>query len=85
MKLNEWRQLPEIVSDPDLVLLDNRSGKLIYVVASNTDGIKLSVGFEYKKEAPNAIVSGFRQATRTIDEIIRGGLYTIIEGSQADD
>lgn len=75
---SEWRRLPSIVADPDQVFSDTRTGKLVYVTASVTDGIKLAIGFEYKKDAPNAIVSGFRQSTKTIDEMIKGGLYVAI-------
>lgn len=78
----EWRSVLSIIANPDQVLFDTRTGKLIYIASSNTDGIKLAVEFDYKKskgEPLNMIVSGFRQSTRVIAEMIRGGLYEVVE------
>ncbi|MDP3875859.1 MAG: phage minor head protein [Methylobacter sp.] len=74
----EWRRLPDIVGNPERILFDVESGKLLYIVAAADAGIKLAVEFDYLKKGDpmiNMIVSGFRQATTTIDERIRGGLY----------
>lgn len=74
----EWRRLPSIIANPDQVFFDTRTGKLVYAVASVVDNNKIIVRFEYKKDKPNAIVSGYRQATKTINEMIKGGLYVPI-------
>ncbi len=78
----EWRQLPTIIANPDQVLFDTRSGKLIYIAAAATDGVKLAVEFDYKKVKGgplNMIVSGFRQSTAILAEMIRGGLYEVVQ------
>ena len=78
----EWRQLPSIVGDAEQVLFDTQTGKLLYILKSQEAGIKLAVEFDYLKKgnpAVNMIVSGFRQATKTIEEKIRGGIYEVVE------
>lgn len=78
----EWRQLPSIISNAEQVLFDTQTGKLLYILKSQDAGIKLAVEFDYIKKgnpAVNMIVSGFRQATSTIEEKIRGGLYEVVE------
>ncbi|MCF7964014.1 MAG: phage head morphogenesis protein [Methylobacter tundripaludum] len=79
----EWRRLPMIVSEPEQILFDTRTGKLLYIFPSDdARNIKLSVEFDpkkLKKDQLNMIVSGFKQPTSTIDEMIRGGLYEIVQ------
>lgn len=78
----EWRQLPSIVGDAEQVLFDTQTGKLLYILKSQDAGIKLAVEFDYIKkgtQAVNMIVSGFRQASKTIEEKIRGGIYDVVE------
>ncbi|WP_064030061.1 hypothetical protein [Methylomonas koyamae] len=78
----EWRQLPSIMGDAEQVLFDTQTGKLLYILKSQDAGIKLAVEFDFiKKDNPavNMIVSGFRQATKTIEEKIRGGIYEVVE------
>lgn len=78
----EWRQLPFIVGDAERVLFDTQTGKLLYILKSQDAGVKLAVEFDYVKKgnpAVNMIVSGFRQATKTIEEKIRGGIYEVVE------
>jgi hypothetical protein len=76
---SDWRRLTEIIEDPEAVYFDTRTGKLVYVAsAGDAAGIKLSVAFDYrvaKTERMNMVVSGFRQSSKTIDELVRGGLY----------
>ncbi len=78
----EWRRLPQILSEPEQVLFDTRTGKLIYVYASDdARNIKLSVEFDpkkLKKDQLNMIVSGFKQPSATIEEMIRGGIYEVV-------
>ena len=76
---SDWRRLTEIIESPEAVYFDIRTGKLVYVAsAGDAAGIKLSVEFDYrvaKTERMNMVVSGFRQSSKTIDELVRGGLY----------
>jgi hypothetical protein len=76
---SDWRRLPGIIEAPEAVYFDTRTGKLVYVAsAGDAAGVKLSVAFDYrvaKTERMNMVVSGFRQASKTIDELVRGGLY----------
>ena len=68
-----------VLQDPEAVYFDTRTGKLVYVVsAGDAAGIKLSVEFDYrisKTERMAMVVSGFRQSSKIIDELVRGGLY----------
>lgn len=79
----EWRRLPTVVGEPEQILFDTRTGKLLYILASDdARNIKLSVEFDpkkLKKDQLNMIVSGFKQSQATIDEMIRGGLYEIVQ------
>jgi hypothetical protein len=79
----EWRKLPAIIGEPEQVLFDTRTGKLIYVYPSDDDRhMKLAIEFDYKKTKGgplNMIVSGFKQSATTIEEMIRGGLYESVE------
>jgi len=79
----EWRKLPSVVGDPEQVLFDTRTGKLIYIYASDDSrAIKMSVEFDPKKikGGPlNMIVSGFKQPAVTIAEMIRGRLYEVVQ------
>ena len=79
----EWRRLPMILSEPEQILFDARTGKLIYVFKSDDSReMKLSIEFDprkLKKDQLNMIVSGFKQAKSTIEEMIRGGLYEIVQ------
>ena len=78
----DWRRLPEIIEAPEAVYFDTRTQKLVYVASSGESaGIKLSVEFDYrvsKKDRMNMVVSGFRQAVKTIAELVRGGLYVLL-------
>ncbi|MEI6070134.1 MAG: phage minor head protein [Methylococcaceae bacterium] len=77
----EWQQLPEIVSNPDQILFDTRSGYVIYVLKTNNPAIKLSVKFDYAKKGvkTNMIVSAFKQSVSTIAEMIKGKVYERIK------
>jgi hypothetical protein len=79
----EWRKLPAIIGEPEQVLFDTRTGKLIYIYPSDDDRhMKLAIEFDYKKTKGgplNMIVSGFKQSVTTIAEMIRGGLYESVE------
>jgi len=78
----EWRQLPSIIGNPDQVLFDTQTGKLLYIAASADAGTKLAVEFDYMKKGEpvtNMIVSGFRQSSETIAEKIRGGIYQVVK------
>ena len=82
MLTEDWRRLPEIIDAPEAVYFDTRTQKLVYVTSSGESaGIKLSVEFDYrvsKKDRMNMVVSGFRQAAKTIAELVRGGLYVLL-------
>lgn len=75
----DWRRLTGALDAPEAIYFDTRTGKLVYVVsAGDAAGIKLSVEFDYrvnKSDRINMVVSGFRQSSKTIDELVRGGLY----------
>lgn len=80
---SDWRQLPAIVSEPERVLFDNRSGKLVFVGASvDARKIKLALEFDFRtkkvKGETNLIVSAFKIPTQAIDGEIKGGFYTVV-------
>ena len=80
---SDWRRLPEIVSEPERVLFDNRSGKLVFVGASfDARKIKLALEFDFRTKKANGetnlIVSAFKIPTQAIDGEIKGGFYTVV-------
>lgn len=80
---SDWRQLPAIVSEPERVLFDNRSGKLVFVRSSaDTRKIKLALEFDFRtkkvKGETNLIVSAFKVPTSAIEGEIKGGFYTVV-------
>ncbi len=77
----EWRRLPSIIDEPDQVLWDVESQKLIYVAKSQDAGIKLTVTYNYLKKSKeaNMIVSGYRQSSKTLEERLRGKLYEVVK------
>ena len=81
---DEWRQLVTIIANPDQVLFDTRSGKLLFVAQSNDPRrIKIAVEFDFQqkrqKGAVNLIVSAFKPQPDSIDGGIRGGVYEVVK------
>lgn len=84
LSADEWARLPDLLADPELVLFDTRSGKLIHVAASNDDrSTKMAVEFDYKlkkgKGQTNAIVSAFKLPGEDIAGAITGGVYKVVK------
>ena len=82
LTFSEWRQLTRVIDDPEQVLYDHRTGKILYVHASeDSREIKIAVEFNAGKKGQktsNQVVSGFKQTQAIIDQMIRGKLYEII-------
>ena len=81
---DEWRQLVTIIANPEQVLFDTRSGKLLFVAQSNDPRrIKIAVEFDFQqkrqKGAVNLIVSAFKPQPDSIDGGIRGGVYEVVK------
>lgn len=80
----EWRKLPEMLANPERILFDTRSGKLLYVYpAGGTDKAKLAVEFDYqrsrKQQTTNAVVSAFKTQQTDIDGMIKGGIWETVK------
>jgi len=80
----EWRKLPEMLANPEQILFDTRSGKLLYVYpAGGTDKAKLAVEFDYqrsrKQQITNAVVSAFKTQQADIDGMIKGGIWETVK------
>jgi hypothetical protein len=80
MNDEDWARLPDAVENPEQILFDTRTGKLIYVIAADGDALgKLAVEFDYLlkrgKGQTNMIVSGFKVAQKDIDAEIKGGFF----------
>ncbi len=80
----EWRKLPEMLANPERILFDTRSGKLLYVYpAGGTDKAKLAVEFDYqrsrKQQTTNAVVSAFKTQQADIDGMIKGGIWETVK------
>ncbi len=84
LSVDEWARLPDMLAKPEQVLFDTRSGKLIYVAASDDDrSTKMAVEFDFKlkrdKGQTNAIVSVFKLPGEDITGAIAGGLYKVVK------
>ena len=80
----EWRKLPEMLANPERILFDNRSGKLLYIYpAGGSDKAKFAVEFDYrrsrKQQITNAVVSAFKTQQADIDGMIKGGIWEIVK------
>lgn len=62
----EWKLLPDIISDPEMKLYDNVTGKLLYIVTAVNDPRKIKIVVETDayidklKRTVNAVVSVFK-------------------------
>jgi hypothetical protein len=80
---DEWSSLPGALNNPEQILYDTRTGKLVYVLAAD-DGRqqKLAVEFEYvmkrAKGVTNMIVSGFKVPAVAIEAEIKGGFFVAV-------
>lgn len=80
----DWRELPSLLADPDQVLYDTSSGKLLYISASTDPTVaKLAVEFDYKlkknKGETNLLVSAFKVMGDAIKAGIAGGIYEVVK------
>lgn len=80
---DEWANLPWMLDNPDQVLFDTRTGKLVYVSYSGDPRqAKLAVEFDYKLkkgEGTNMLVSAFKPPVGSIQSGIVGGIYEIVK------
>ncbi len=84
LSVQDWQQLPEAIENPERILFDIRSGKLLYVAAGQADGqAKLAIEFDYKlkkvKGDINLIVSAYKVRPEDVEGAIRGGLYQVVK------
>jgi hypothetical protein len=83
----EWSRLPDILANPDQVLYDVNSGKLLYVSTSTDPNeprdTKVAIEFDYAlkktKGMTNMIVSAFKLPGADIAGAIAGGLYQVVK------
>lgn len=80
MSLDEWGSVAAQLQEPEQILYDARSGKLIYVLASSDGRLeKLAVEFDYVLKRGNGqtnmIVSGFKVPAVAIEAEIKGGFF----------
>lgn len=81
---DEWARLPAMLADPDQILFDTRTGKLLYLAASDDPRqAKLAVEFDYKlkkgKDEVNMLVSAFKVPQAAIDAEIKGGFFEVVK------
>jgi hypothetical protein len=78
----EWAQLPRLLDEPEQILYDTRTGKLLYIVPSADERMgKLAVEFEFKTKREgtlNMIVSGFKVPWVAIEADLKGGFLLIV-------
>jgi hypothetical protein len=88
LSAEDWQTLPQIVADPERLLFDNRSGKLLFIGPPPTTGdatrqVKLALEFAFKlkkqKGETNLIVSAFRTSAAGLDGGIAGGHYEVLK------
>jgi hypothetical protein len=80
----EWATLPDMLANPDQILYDTNSGKLLFVANSSDPRLaKLAVEFDYKlkkgKGDTNLLVSAFKILAETIAGDIAGGLFEVVK------
>jgi hypothetical protein len=80
---DDWLRLPSVITDPERILFDARTGKLLFVGAHDGQSTKLSIEFDYaiKKAAgvKNLIVSAYKVRSADVDGAIRGGLLEVVK------
>lgn len=81
----EWANVPDNISGADCVLLDVKTGNLIYVAATADERqakitIELNCPLKKLKSETNMIVSAFKLPLEDIRGAIKGGLLEVIRG-----
>lgn len=80
---DDWLRLPSVIADPERILFDVRTGKLLFIGAADGQLSKLSMEFDYaiKKtsDVKNLIVSAYKVRPADIDGAIRGGLLEVVK------
>lgn len=76
----EWASLAVQLAEPEQILFDTRTGKLLYILPAGDGRLeKLAVEFDYllkrSKGQVNMIVSGFKVPATAIEGEIKGGFY----------
>lgn len=88
LSADDWQSLPQIVADPERLLFDTRSGKLLFIgpppsAGSDARQVKLALEFAFRlkkqKGETNLIVSAFRTSAAGLDGGIAGGLYEVLK------
>lgn len=84
LSADELGRLPEILAQPQAVLLDRRSGTLIYVFpAERREAGKIAVKVNYRLkggESTNAVRSGSLIDVADVRKDVDGGLLLVLEG-----
>ncbi|RUS64880.1 hypothetical protein EGN72_02495 [Pseudorhodobacter sp. E13] len=85
---SEWLLLPQLLRAPLAVLLDERTGRLIYLMQTGVDGRgpQLAVALDYRTRinretsTANIIVSAYRPLQADILGRLAGGLLSLVTG-----
>lgn len=80
----DWANLPDMLANPEQILYDTVSGKLIYVAPSGgSETPKLAVEFDYRlkkdKGQTNMLVSAFKVSKDALIGWIMGKLYEVVK------
>lgn len=80
----DWARLPALVENPEQIVFDTRTGKLLYIVSSADPQVgKLAVEFDYRskrdKGVMNLLVSAFRVLGDTIAGDIASGVLQVVK------
>lgn len=80
LSTDEWANLAAQLAEPEQILFDTRTGKLLYILPAGDGRLeKLAVEFDYllkrAKGQANMIVSGFKVPASAIEGEIKGGFY----------
>lgn len=83
----DWLSLPGRLRQPSVVLLDEESGRVIYILASPDGSSQLAVELDYFKSGKNApptsnmIISSYRPVMAEVLRRIANGKLTILSGA----
>ncbi|BBU57396.1 phage head morphogenesis protein [Mameliella alba] len=78
----DWMRLPQLIAAPDVVLLDERSGRVLFLQLDADRLPQLVVALDYvrKGEVFNLVRSAYRPRLSDIKARIKGGLLTVLQG-----
>lgn len=83
LREEDWLYLPALFAEPDAVLLDERSGMILFLRLGDDRVPQLAVALDHRRRKGatfNLVRSAYRPRLSDIKARIRGGLLTVLQG-----